>query len=313
MRKLRSPTSSRPRMDSVMAEDVDLQGLVEQLDTLYQNALDRLEAQTNDAIGFDRDLRRLLDQSETDESIVNWDPERAISPRLLYRSLALRLIKQSDAAVTRDVAISPMDYEDLLSWSDEPHPRSGNHKQDLLRRIQYARTKRLATFWSQFQARIAPDRDPVQARITALSDLLCVFAIEQPAKYIVPYSPLLSGVVIVPFALKRVDGDLDWVVKQETMTLISKANHALATICQLGQSSLMATLILEMNTTIHSKLRSSLYKYSPNEQFLAGGMLSTRLRRDYIDYRMSPELFSHFRASLGTVRGLCFIDSPRFH
>jgi len=296
-----------------MADPASLLELAKQLDLVFQNTLDRLEAQTRDAIIIDRALRQLLEQSETDESIINWDPERAISPKLAFRSLALRLIREADKAITRTSAISPMDYEDLLSWADEPRRRTGSATEDFLKRIEYARAKKLIAFWAQFQARIAPDRDPIQAQIHAIGDLLQSFAHELPNEFVIPCSKISTELTIVPMALHRGDEDLEWVVKSESLNNVAKANHALATICQLQQQPLLASLILEMNATFHSKLRTSFMQYSPDEQFLAGGIMSMRMKRDHIDYRMSNQLFAIIRTTMAPIRGLHFVNAPKLN
>jgi len=295
-----------------MAHD-DLDALVRQLDILFQNTLDRLESQTRDAIIIDRTLRQLLDQNETEESVINWDPEKAISPKRAFRSLALRLIHEADQAVTRDSTINSLDYEDLLAWPDEPRRRAGSAADEFLKRIEYARAKSLAGFWAQFQARIAPDRDPLQAQITAISDLLTAFAVELPSQYIVPFAHIGDGVHILPLGLKRAEQDLEWVVKAEVMNTIAKANHALATVCQLNREGTLAALILEMNSTFHNKLKASFRQYAPADQFLAGGVLSLRMQRDHIDFRLSRRLFEMVLASMKPVRGLHFVPTPRIH
>lgn len=295
-----------------MGNATDLVALAGQLDEVFQRTLDRLETQIRDALLIDRELRLLLEQNESDESIINWDPERAISPKYAFRSLALRLIKEADTAVTRESAISPLDYEDLLNWVDEPRRRSGMPTQDVLLRVEYARQKRLATFWTQFQARIAPDREPMVAHITAIEDLLSSFAVSMPTEYVIPFSRISAETLIIPFALQRRDEDLEWVVREDVMGKIAKANHAIATICQLQHESVFASLILEMNATFHNKMRTGFQQYTPDDHFLAGGVLSMRMKRDHIDYRMSPQLFDLLKATMSKVRGLYFVHAPKF-
>lgn len=296
---------------STVAAPID--DLVGRLDVLYQNTLDRLESQTRDAIIIDRALRQLLDQRESDESILNWNPEKAISPKLAFRALALKIINQADQAITRESAINPLDYEDLLMWPDEPRRRAqgGSASDEFLLRIEYARSKTLADFWQQFQTRIAPDRDPALAQITAVTDLLGAFAVELPTEYLIPFSQASNGVYVLPHGLKRGEADLEWVIRPEQMNAIARANHALATMCQLKHQGLFAGLILEMNTTLHNKLKTSFNQYTPNDQYLAGGVLSLRLQRDHIDFRMSKQLFDIVGETMKPVRGLHFVSTPK--
>lgn len=291
----------------------DLDDLAKQLDIVFQNTLDRLEVQTRDAIIIDRALRQLLDQNETDESIINWDPERAISPKLAFRALALRLIHEADKAVTREATINSLDYEDLLAWPDEPRRRVNSAADEFLIRIEHARTKSVAEFWHQFQARIAPDRDPIHAQISATSDLLSAFAVELPTEFIVPFVPIGEGIHILPFGLKRQKDDLEWVIHQDVMNNVFRTNHALATICLLHKETMLSTLILEMNTAFHSKMKTTFRQYTPNEQFLAGGVLSLRMQRDHIDFRLSRPLFDMVQQAMSPVRGLHFVNTPKFN
>lgn len=290
-----------------------IEDLVGRLDVLYQNTLDRLESQTRDAIIIDRALRQLLEQNESDDSILNWNPEKAISPKLAFRALALKIIHQADQAITREVAISPLDYEDLLMWPDEPRRRGqgSSASDEFLRRIEYARGKTLADFWQQFQTRIAPDRDPALAQITAVTDLLGAFAVELPNEYLIPFSRASNGIYVIPHALKRDEADLEWVIRPEQMNTITKANHGLATMCQLKHQGLFASLILEMNTTLHNKLKTSFSQYAPNDLFVAGGVLSLRMQRDHIDFRMSQPLFDIVAETMKPVRGLHFVSTPK--
>lgn len=296
---------------SVVATPIE--DLVDQLDVLFQNTLDRLESQTRDAIIIDRALRQLLEQHESDESILNWNPEKAISPKLAFRALALKVIHQADQAITREAPISPLDYEDLLTWPDEPRRRShgGNVADEFLKRIEYARNKSLGEFWQQFQTRIAPDRDPALAQITAVTDMLAAFAVELPNEHLIPFSRAANGAYVVPHALRRGDSDLEWVIRPEQMNAIARANHALATMCQLKGEGLFASLILEMNTTLHNKLKTSFNQYAPNDQFLAGGVLSLRLQRDHVDFRMSKPLYDIVLETMRPVRGLHFVSTPK--
>jgi hypothetical protein len=290
-----------------------IEDLVDQLDVLYQNTLDRLESQTRDAIIIDRALRQLLDQNESDESILNWNPEKAISPKLAFRALALKIIHQADQAITREVAISPLDYEDLLMWPDEPRRRGqgSSAADEFLRRIDYARNKTLADFWQQFQTRIAPDRDPALAQITAVTDLLGAFAVELPNEYLIPYTRASGGIYVLPHAIKRGPADLEWVIRPEQMSAIARANHGLATMCQLRHQGLFATLILEMNATLHNKLKTCFNQYTPNDLYVAGGVLSLRLQRDHIDFRMSQQLFEIVAETMKPVRGLHFVATTK--
>lgn len=297
-------------MPSVAGGDQDrMSALACELDTVYLQALDRMESQTRDAMLIDKTLRQLLDQRESDESILNWDPARAISPRLAFRSLALRLIHESTRVKTRQVDVNRQDYEDLLAWSDAPKRRHGKPVEDFLDCIEHGRTKRLSEFWQSLRSRISPDADPVQARINATADLLGAFSVQLPTEHIVPFIPINRDQTIVPYQIGRDEADLEWVITQTALDDISRVNHAISTLCQLAGHDLYSTLILEMNMSFHQRMRSSFNRYRPQESFPAGGVVSMRLHRDNVDFRFSGEIFELVLAALSPIRGLHFVQS----
>lgn len=292
---------------------LEIDELVGKLDGIFQDTLDRLESQARDAVLIDKAIKQLLDQHDSDEDIMNWDPEKAISPKNAFRALALKLIHASDKANTRTVSVSPLDYEDLLAWPDEPRKRNGSHVEELFQRIEYARAKSLGAFWDQYRTRIAPESDPVQAKISAVTDLINAFAIGMPHEFIVPFSPRGQGAYVMPFSLRRAPHELEWVIRNDTLCAIARANHALATICQLNSAGTLAALILEMNSALHSKLKSSFRKYQPGELFIAGATVSLVMHREHIDFKLSKDMFALVRDAMQPVRGLHFVNTPKLH
>lgn len=291
---------------------MDINQLAGELDVVFQQALDRMESQTRDAIFIDHTLRQLLDQAATDDSIINWDPERAISPKLAFRSLALRLIKVGQGSKTREGTLTPLDYEDLLSWPDAPRRAYGTPAADFLKCIEHARSKRLSDFWVQLRSRIAPASDPQQATINATADLLAAFAIVLPHQFVVPVASGPNGQLIIPFSIRRESYDLEWVVPTEALESVSRALHALATLCHLGGEPSFANVLLELNLSLHNRMRSTLRKYSYNERFTAGGIITIRLQRDNIHFVLTPWIYDQARLALTQVRGLHFISTAQY-
>jgi len=284
-----------------------IEALAAELDAIYLQALDRMASQTREAMLIDRTLRQLLDQHETDESILKWDLERAISPRLAFRSLALRLIKEAGTVNSRPVEINPLDYDDLLSWSDAPMRVYGQPTQDFLNSIDYGRTKSISDFWGRLRTRVAPGHDPQEAMIAATSDLMTAFSVQMPNQFIVPFNTLKRDLHVLSFPLAHEEGDLEWVLSQDDLDAISRINHAIATLCQLGGEPVFGTLIIEMNMAFHQRLRANFKRYQPGETFVAGGLISIRMHRSNIDFRCSDWIFNRIRTAFAPIKGLYFV------
>lgn len=286
--------------------------LIRDLDILYQSALDRLESQARDAIIIDKALRQILDQPDDDASVLNWNPERAISPRAAFRALAQQIVHAADGTVTRnDNAITTLDYEDLLSWPDEPKRLPGQSPtHELFRRIEYARSKSLRGFWNRFVVRIAPDKDPQAALLSAATDLVDAFGVEMPDRLLVPYrarEPFRT--LLLPF--HRSPEDIEWTVHAPALVSMTRANHALATICRVHGDSSVAAAIHEVNGALHSRMKTSFRQYRPRETFLAGDYLHMVFSRDHVDYRLCNRIWERVWEALPqNIQALQFVDAP---
>jgi len=286
--------------------------LIFDLDILFQSALDRLESQARDAVIIDKALRQILDQPDEDASVLNWSPERAMSPRTAFRALAQQVVQAADATVTRnDNAITTLDYEDLISWPDEPKRLPGQSPtHELFRRIQYARTKSLRDFWNRFVVRIAPDRDPAAAILSAATDLVSAFGVEMPDRLLVPYrSKAPYRTLLLPF--HRTPEDIEWTVHAPALVKLTRANHALATICRVHGDTSIAAAIHEANGALHARMKTSFRQYRPRETFLAGDYLHMQFCRDHVAYRLGNRIWERVWEALPQhIHSLQFVDSP---
>ena len=286
--------------------------LIHELDVVYQGTLDRLEVQARDAVLIDKALRQILDQGDEADAVLNWNPERAISPRGAFRALANQVVKAAQTTATReDTAITTLDYEDLLSWPDEPKRLPGEApSSELFRRIAYARNKSLRKFWNSFVVRIAPDRDPATALMTAASDLATAFGIEAPTHLLLPFrhqDPFRT--LLFPF--NRSQGDLEWTVHQPAMLNLIRANHALSTICRVNGDGSAATAIHELNGNLQSRMKTSFRQYKPRDSFIAGDLLNLQFGRDHVDFQMGVRVWELVWQALPEhVPELQFVDAP---
>lgn len=295
-----------------MSRPDQISSLIRDLDILYQSALDRLESQARDAVIIDKALRQILDQPDEDAPVLNWNPERAISPRAAFRALAQQVVHAAGATVTRaDNAITTLDYDDLISWPDEPKRQPGESPaHELFRRIEYARSKSLRGFWNRFVVRIAPDSDPDAARLSAATDLVGAFGVETPDRLLIPYrarDPYRT--LLLPF--HRRPDDIEWTVHAPALVNITRANHALATLCRVNGEAQVAAAIHEVNGSLHSRMKTSFRQYRPREAFLAGDYLVMQFGRDHVDYRLGTRLWELVWDTLPqTCHSLQFVDAP---
>lgn len=269
----------------------DTLALITELDILYQSTLDRLEAHVRDVHIIDHALRRILDQGDSESAVLEWDIERAMSPRAAFRALALRLVEHMQSNVQREIALSPIDYDDLLIWPREISPANGTTVHHFLAKVQAARGFSLRQFWADLSNRVAPDRDPEAATDRAANDLAMAFTRQLTTDLIVPVNSRY-GRHALPMEIMRQQGDSEWVLPGHTITMVTRANHALSTLLQLARENKVAAHIKECTTTFNAKIRERFRQYAPAEAYFAGDDLRIELTRDSVDYHMSDKLYS---------------------
>jgi hypothetical protein len=284
--------------------------LIDDLDLLYQNVLDRLESQTRDALIIDQAIRRLLDQSDSEEAVLNWQPERAMSPKTAFRALALRLIPHAEALATRPVGVSRLDYEDMLVWPDEPVRRGVSLADDFVDRIRYARTKTIREFWDRLHGRISPEGNPALSLDTAATDLLRAFATPHPEMVSISTARLgdRQGLLL---PLSKAHNDVDLVLSVSGLQNITRANHAISTLCALEGRPEIGTSVYELTGNLHQRLTSSFRQYRPGETYYADDYLRVRMDRGHILYAMDRQLFELVRSTLPRfAENLQFVQAP---
>ena len=270
--------------------------LIGELDAIFQATADRLERQALDAELIDRALRRLLEQATDDPSVMEWDPRRPISPRNAFRALAMRIVGTIQSSSGRRVPISPSDYEDLLAWPDEP-VRSGTPTEDFLSSIAFARQQSLQAFWDRLQLRVSPEHDPDRAIRQALEDLLDAFAIAQPRNLVVPVLQVPPQRAL-SMDLRRTDNDLPWVINAMQLQRLTRANHAIATVCVLDGKPDAAEAIHEATGRITQRLKANFAQYQPNTIHHAGRDVQLAFGRDTIAYRFRIPLYERVADTL---------------
>lgn len=277
-----------------MPKNVDT--LVLELDEIYQESLNRLENQTRDAMFIDSAIRKLLDQSPNDDSVLEWDPKLAMNPKIAFRALSLQIIEAARKDVTRGLGITKIDYEDLLTWTDEPG-RKQTASESFLAYIDYSRTKTLKEFWHRLQARIRPDQDPEASVLQAVADLMNAFAITLPKQIVIPYTKVNSHSAL-SLPLKRLETDLELVISSVQLQNIIRANHAISTILLLNHKATAAEQIYEATNSIQNRMKANYYQYQHKDTFHAGASLQIRFMREYVNYAMDAPVFDMVRREI---------------
>lgn len=267
----------------------DYEKLILELDGVYQESLVRLESQTRDAMFIESALRKLLDQSPGDDAVLEWDPQRAMNPKIAFRSIALRIIEVARNDVTRGLGITKIDYEDLLTWTDEPI-RKGTSSENFLAYIEYAKDKTLKEFWQRLQARIQPDKDPEMSARQAVSDLMNAFAITFPKQVVIPFTRI-NNMHALSLSLRRCTDDLALVISPTQLQSIVRANHAISTLLILNAKTSAAEQIYEATNSIQNRMSSNYFMYKHKDTFFAGSSLQIRFMREYVNYSMHPSVF----------------------
>ncbi len=284
---------------------------IAKLDALYREALDRLEAHAKDADILDKQVRRILDQPDTNESILEFHPELALPPRLAYRALALQLVRIADEQriATRDV--SPLDYEDLLSWETEPR-RIGNMTmlEEVQIKLAYARKRTLQSFWDRYTLRIAPGRDPVRAASVAVTDLVEAISVKMPETVIVPFLEHHDRKAFFMTIPKSV-GELEWVLQPPAISGLARTLHAFVTLCRAIGQHTAAELMQDTCQSVQTTLKTTNYRYRPREMYWAGDILRMMMMRDHIEFRFDPAVFAAMRQQIVAQTGLTFVRAPR--
>jgi hypothetical protein len=287
--------------------------VIRDLDVLYQSTLDRLATQARDARLIDIALRRILDQDDSSAPTLEWDIERAMSPRTAFRSLALKLVEHMQGSVDREVALSPIDYDDLLVWPIEPRRLGMTATDDFLQRIELARRYRLADFWIELSNRVSPHLSPDDAQRRAGTDLALAFVRELPHDSVIPvFDTEQWRTMSLP--IHRDDGEPEWILPNQTVHQMTRTNHALSTLAELGKEGRSAKHIRECTQTMSSSVKKTFRQYEPKQTFHAGGAMRIELTRDTVDYRLTPKLFDLARVAITAHEPtICFLPSHQMN
>lgn len=268
---------------------------VDELDQVFQSALDRMESQARDAFVLEQALKRILSDNGPN-SVLGWDVEKAITPLAAYQALALRIVDQLPAALGLTSTPQRHQYADLLVWPDEPK-RTGDLLKDFEARVQYARKLSLRQFIDLAIARFAPDDEPELAASCAATDLLRAFVITLPQNLVVPVQED-RHTKIYPMLIRRTDQDVRWVMPQITAQVISRTNYAISTVARLHGKPVVATRMAEMTRDFQAFIQQNFGVYQDRQTFRGGAEVTTRLLADWVDYDVSEELFGILKRTM---------------
>lgn len=272
-----------------------LDALVEQLDRLFQSALDRMETQARDAHVLEQALKRILcDASPT--SVLGWDVEKAITPIAAYRALALRIIDRLPAELGLAHALQRHQYIDLLDWPDAPK-RTGDLLKDYEAQIRYARRVSLRGLIDQVLARFAPDTNPSLSATCAAVDLLRAFAIPLQQSLVVPVQDEKHAIVF-PMLIQRTEDEERWVLPQRTAQRMARAHYAIGTLATLDGTPVVAQRMAEMTRDLQAFVTQYFGVYEPDKTFRGGAEVAMRMRADWIDYEVSERIAGILRRAM---------------
>jgi hypothetical protein len=290
---------------SLPAAAQDLQSLARKLDAIYLETLDRLEQQTRDSILIDQALRRLLDQ-DGDQSVLQWDPERAMPPHAAFRSLALKLIERAHAITSHEFPLLETHYADLLSWSAEPRRYELPPSEQFIARINYARAQSLQAFWLKLSTRLVPDARPYDAEVDAVADLATCFGKQVPEAVLIPtvrHPGSLALVLLLPRGFR----EQAYSLSSTNLERLCCGVQAISTLLLLQRQVKSATALNEAVASLTGRLRASFGQYAHKDTYYWAETGTLVLFQDHIQLRIPQELFSPIQDA-----ALRHLNNPQF-
>ncbi|WP_199047331.1 MULTISPECIES: hypothetical protein [unclassified Dyella] len=286
----------------------ELDPIIASLDTLYQGALDGLEAFTRHALAVtDRLSDMKLTVSRLDGlSIV---PERAMSPQDAFRQLADILVTRARPVLDPFGQRSRVRVEDLIDWSGEPPRHNLSHLQHGLQKIDYARSKSLRDFFQRVVIRLTPEAVPDHAKSLAAFDLVGCIGVALPNAHVVRYARTDAG-TIASMRLGRDEGQMPWHLTPAHLIAIDKMFVALAAVCAIAGMAAEAVQITERGESIVQRLRQSTTQYKSGDQHVVGLAARMTLHRDRIDILFAPDVWQVIQDVITEcISGVKFIDN----
>lgn len=271
-----------------MLKEID--DLAVELDGLYQQALDRLEQQATDVLAIDEEIKKVLQRSADHESILQWDPERAMPPHTAFRSLALQIIRRATDLVPAENPLLESHYYDLLAWPEDPARNERTLRDQIAARIAYARQQSLSEFWARLQTRIVPTANPGESRRRALDEFVLNIGQPVPEAILVPTLFGHSSYTLC-LALHRAKGEMEFVISPKHLQQIYAVGHALATLLLIAGRHKPANSISEALSACSNRVRGNFGLYAHRDHFPAGSEMSIRLHKDHVQFIVSPELY----------------------
>lgn len=274
-------------MNAVIAPDID--AMVDELDELYRQALDRLEVQATDVLALDDEIKRVLQRSAQNERILEWDPERAMPPHTAFRALALQIIQRASTELPSETPLLESHYSDLLTWNEEP-TSAKTIRDQIAARIEFARGRSLRDFWTRLQTRIKPHDNPKASLRRAIDDFVLTIGQPVPEAILVPtFFHRESFALCLEFNRER--GEMEYTVTPRQLQQIFAVGHSLATLLLLQGLHKPAIGINEALAASSNRLRANFGLYAHRDQYPGGTELLLRLHKDHVQFICTPFLF----------------------
>jgi len=280
--------------------------LLRDLDTAYQSILDQLEQQTTGVVSINSNLQKVLNAGP-DTPVINYQPDRALSPQDVFRDLAEVLVRRERPRLDPRGVRKDVRYDDLLRWADEPARGTQSATEFALSRISRARARSLHDFYERFVVRISPESLPERASEYVSQELLGSFAVPVPPSLIVPHCVDSFGTAVF-IRLTRQHGEKPYYLTQDQFVRVEQAFLALATACVMAGNEQAAAAITEAGNELVRRLRENHRQYRHADEQHGGLHLRVVLWRDKVAFHLSNAVMDILRSlMLASSKGLQFV------
>lgn len=280
--------------------------LIADLEHAYHAVLDQLQDQVSGAAMINDSLRKVLDTG-SDLPLINFHPDRAITPQQAFKELGEILVRKERPRLDPRSTRREIRYDDLLRWTDEPPRGNLSVSEFASAKIAHARTKSLQDFYQRLLVRLTPEAVPAKAAEYVFEELSAALSVMVPPCIIVPYSTNNSGTIVF-MRLTRAQQQKPWYLTAEQFASLEQALLALATACVLAGHEKTASVITEAGNELVMRLHESHRQYVHADEQRGGNQIRVLLLRDKIEFHLSNQVMDVLRnIMLNNSKGIEFV------
>lgn len=266
--------------------------IVERLDHLYQDVLDKIETQVAEAHSINDSITDVIGRTSTGESVLKWNPELAMSPKAAYRSFCEAVAKKAAPLLLGNShQKSGYRYQDLIEWV---LPATGpvlSHEEYQRFKMDYARSRSVRAFFNELLIRFHPQSFPEHAIDRATSEVARIFSVTTPIGTVIPITRG-EAPAILSYQLYRNDDEMVWHMAERHYSAILKASNAIATIALLNSMNPASAAIGDLLNQLDAKMQKHMFHYESGDGFYAANFLRVVLRRDIAEFQFGETLFA---------------------